>query len=403
MVTMEILKKVVWSYFICGFVLLTASDIPVITKKDLLKDLQSKIGKVEVQNKSLPELGQLDHVLRNVENQSIKLYDLNDQNREMAIYGPSEHVYTGSGTIKGKSYVVSVANSKSFLKSTYSKAIYLFDDRKDYYHFMVLEKHRKLANSVALISDANDISKTKDGYRLKTSKLTGQIGEDTCSQLCTPDHVGDQNPVKFYDQPVGGNCTGFLVKENVLVTAGHCILNEQHLKKRAFIFGFKMQKNGKAQKIFQQDQVYYGEKIISREFDEKKGKDYAVIKLKRSVALPDVKPLQLSTDINIDENVGLIGHPDGLPIKIAYGVNTSITKIVNENNFLATVDAFSGNSGSPVFNKDGLVVGILVGGQADWVFDHKSKCCKLNVIQYRTNEPLGESVSSSTQFIRYIP
>ena len=52
---------------------------------------------------------------------------------------------------------------------------------------------------------------------------------------------------------------------------------------------------------------------------------------------------------------------------MAAGAN--IRKSVHRNFFVANLDTYAGNSGSPVFNTDtGLIEGILVRGEQDFVF-----------------------------------
>jgi S1-C subfamily serine protease len=74
----------------------------------------------------------------------------------------------------------------------------------------------------------------------------------------------------------------------------------------------------------------------------------------------------------------VIGHPTGLPQKIADGASVKIANAVSyidpigsiirkANFFTANLDTYAGNSGSPVFNKrTGKVEGILVQGAEDF-------------------------------------
>lgn len=62
----------------------------------------------------------------------------------------------------------------------------------------------------------------------------------------------------------------------------------------------------------------------------------------------------------VNDEIGMFGHPFGMQLKYTYGV-------LSKNNpdakfYEAQIDAFAGNSGSPVFTKYGAVFGILVGG-----------------------------------------
>ena len=74
----------------------------------------------------------------------------------------------------------------------------------------------------------------------------------------------------------------------------------------------------------------------------------------------------------LDDQLVLIGHPVGLPSKIADGGEVYF---VDEQTIYAGVDAFAGNSGSVVINEQsGIVEGILVAGEPDFVFDDTGSC-----------------------------
>ena len=70
------------------------------------------------------------------------------------------------------------------------------------------------------------------------------------------------------------------------------------------------------------------------------------------------------------DGLTLIGHPAGLPLKIASGGKFLSFQ---ENTFRSDLDAYGGNSGSPIFNTRSLargellVEGILQGGSDDYV------------------------------------
>jgi len=64
-------------------------------------------------------------------------------------------------------------------------------------------------------------------------------------------------------------------------------------------------------------------------------------------------------DIGFGTEVYMIGHPSGLPQKVA--VNASVRSLEGAAYFYTSLDAFQGNSGSPVFDRNtGEVIGILV-------------------------------------------
>lgn len=174
---------------------------------------------------------------------------------------------------------------------------------------------------------------------------------------------------RFANQPSAGRCSGFFVGKNLLVTAGHCIRNQSDCDNFLWAFGYTTNSNdldGKNIKL-KDSQIYQCKKIVARS-KNRQFKDFAVIELDRAVT--DRRPLKLNRSrrpIAIGEDVLVIGHPSGLPMKIADGAK--VTEL-SDHIFYATLDTYGGNSGSPVFNqRTGEVEGILVIGNEDYILD----------------------------------
>ena len=96
---------------------------------------------------------------------------------------------------------------------------------------------------------------------------------------------------------------------------------------------------------------------------------------------PGASPLPLRKNGKIEDKdlVILMGHPMGLPLKIDLGPNgqgNTVRQNSHHLHFVANLDSYAGNSGSPVLNaRTGLVEGILIGGeQEDFLLDTKNGC-----------------------------
>jgi len=182
---------------------------------------------------------------------------------------------------------------------------------------------------------------------------------------------------KFSQQITAANCSGFIVAPNVLVTAGHCIKNQADCATYKWVFDYKVQYTDQSNVVVPATSVYSCKKIISRSLDASSKDDYAVIELDRIVQ--DRKPLAFRRKgkISVDSPVAVIGHPTGLPTKIADGakVRSLQTKF-----FVTNLDTYGGNSGSAVINmKTKTVEGILVRGENDYVPNPKLGCRVSNV------------------------
>lgn len=198
-------------------------------------------------------------------------------------------------------------------------------------------------------SQAIDLKVTEDKYFYLDKSRTLQRNMRVCATE------------RFAQQEVLSNCTGFLVGEDLLMTAGHCVQTESQCENFKWVFGHF---DG-VDKIAKKD-VYSCKEVISQKLTASifSTRDYAIIKLDRKVK--DRAPLPLKKDgwVDIGEDLAVIGHPSGLPMKTADNARVTRRRI---NFFYANLDSYAGNSGSPVINvNSGLVEGILIQGANDY-------------------------------------
>ncbi len=180
---------------------------------------------------------------------------------------------------------------------------------------------------------------------------------------------------KFTAQPTAATCSGFLIAKDLLMTAGHCVRDLSSCFKSAWVFDYALmtEDQNHTQISVPSSSVYKCKEIIERRLDSISRNDFAIIRLGRSVE--DRAPLKIRTEGKIAEKTPLlvIGHPSGLPSKIAPGA--VVRNNTSEVFFVTNLDTFGGNSGSPVFDSaTGLVEGILVRGEQDYVFNGQQIC-----------------------------
>lgn len=200
---------------------------------------------------------------------------------------------------------------------------------------------------------------------------------------------------RFSQQISAADCSGFLVAPDVMVTAGHCIKTQYDCSTNKWVFDYKVEHSDQGTINVPSTSVYSCKKIISRSLDQTTKDDWAVIQLDRKVN--DRRPLSFrrSGKIRKGTDVAVIGHPTGLPTKIADGAKV---RSLAGKFFVANLDTYGGNSGSAVFNMDsGEVEGILVRGENDYVYDSDLGCqvsnecsndsCRGEDVTYITNIP----------------
>ena len=111
---------------------------------------------------------------------------------------------------------------------TSSKSIYGDDDRQDY--FEASAPMRKLSDSVVSLWKSKYVAVTGDKAKLSSVNFGTAVG------LCPGQ--------KFAEQPIGAFCSGTLVGEDIVMTAGHCITDEAKCADAKIVFGYNVDKLG---------------------------------------------------------------------------------------------------------------------------------------------------------------
>lgn len=239
-------------------------------------------------------------------------------------------------------------------------------------------------------SDFVELSKSTAAM-ISSSSITSANGEMEISAQ-TLESRGICSSERFSKQISAAMCSGFLVSDKVLVTAGHCIRSEEDCASYKWVFDYKVDHADQTNVTVPTSSVFSCKKILARSLDQTTMDDWAVIELDRKVN--DRRPLSFRKRGKVSKNAKLvvIGHPTGLPTKIADGA--SVRKL-DKTFFVANLDTYGGNSGSAVLNvKTGAVEGILVRGETDYVYDYEKHCQKSNVC--KNDECRGEDVTFIT-------
>ncbi len=262
------------------------------------------------------------------------------------------------------------------------QVIYGSDDRIDVYQ-TENSKLRSLADSTVALMQASSIQ-TEGGVSKLATEPYG-----TGNGLCKEE--------PFYDQVTAAFCSGSLVAPDVIMTAGHCVTSQENCAGIKFVFGFAVKEKDKMPDSVPTKDVYGCKQLLGRE-QINDGQDWALIKLDRPVTGHAVLKLNKTGVIENKTPIVVIGHPAGLPTKIAGGAE--VRDASKNGYFVANLDTYGGNSGSAVFNaKTGLVEGILVRGEQDYVY--KGSCRVSNVCP--ADGCRGEDVTKISSVFDKIP
>lgn len=231
--------------------------------------------------------------------------------------------------------------------------VYGDDDRLEYFqHPDEVLRARTRESVVALIPEGR--LDTSDPTQVQIVSST--LGQD--NDLCPGE--------PFADQVAGASCSGTLVDWDLVLTAGHCVTNTADCADYRFVFDDYYEAAGQLAHIAPED-VFRCRAIVAR---RRQGDlDYALIQLDRPAAPPRrPTPVRLQ-DLPLTQgsSVSVVGFPDGIPAKLAANGVVLDDGAPALEQFVATLDTFAGNSGSGVYDPQGVLVGNLVTGQADYV------------------------------------
>lgn len=250
---------------------------------------------------------------------------------------------------------IMIANS-ALASQSQIDVVYGADNRKDYFEASLMQK--QLSASVAGLVSINRFTK---GRRTNFFDIAGSKSLEDSQRICPSE--------KFSEQMTAPFCTGFLVAPDVIVTAGHCYLQnstaEERCKNSVWVFDYAQssRSSNPTQDIPLQN-IYTCEKVLGARYAGVH--DFTVVKLSRKVTGRAPLKFRTSGKISSSASIMVMGHPSGLPMKISDGAKLTYNLI--KETFSTNLDTFHGNSGSPVFDaRTGVVEGILVQGKTDYI------------------------------------
>jgi hypothetical protein len=234
------------------------------------------------------------------------------------------------------------------------------DDRQDLWQ---VEDARLtgLADSTVVIFPANELESSGQGLGAANARPL-----ESREQLCRGERFGRQATVSAHA------CSGALVGQDLILTAGHCVPDAESCRTQAFVFGFSVTDEPDGiesgdDPLFDRSQVYRCRELLTPpRAAHPDAPDLAVVRLDRSVVGHAALAISRAGAPAQGTALAVIGHPAGLPTKVAAG--GQVTSVLEgERVFYSDLDTFAGNSGSPVFDlRTGLIEGILVDGESDY-------------------------------------
>jgi V8-like Glu-specific endopeptidase len=175
---------------------------------------------------------------------------------------------------------------------------------------------------------------------------------------------------RFLNDPTAAFCSGTLIDDDLVLTAGHCITSANDCSNTRFVFNYYRPTSTTLQTVTTAD-IFSCTSIVARQQGTVNGQnlDFAVVRIDRA-ATPRFTPAPVrtgNTALSVGQNVAVIGSGSGIPFKIDAGGSVRDARSGTLDFFVASTDTFGGNSGSGVYETSSYTVaGILVRGEVDY-------------------------------------
>ena len=242
--------------------------------------------------------------------------------------------------------------------------VYGEDDRQDVYAHPDMALRELTRRSIVALVPAMNVD-TSDPARVVLSGDPLGMSMNLCP--------GE----RFANDPTASSCSGTLIDDNLVLTAGHCFegmtADERRTSCRGqrFVFGYYYDAANVLHPIVREDVFSCDDLVVW--VNGRRGElnlDYAIVRLDRAAA-PRFTPVTVRrapAALAASAPLAVIGFGSGIPAKIDTGGRVVDPRANMLDYFEANTDTFQGNSGSGVFDPTSRdLVGILVRGATDYV------------------------------------
>lgn len=215
----------------------------------------------------------------------------------------------------------------------------------------LLAIHGRVAQKAVALIHRTDMASVGDTYKLGATTVGDRY--DVCEK--------DEALIKRAEPSVA-SCTGVIVGRRKVLTARHCMRAFDYDRRNIFVvFGYRHRADGSAPTDVPKSDVFT---ISELETDLPGDAVLMVSNRDFPVGGMNFAPREYFSPRDYQETMRVYtaGYPLGMPL--TYCNNGKILSLREP--ILTDLDVFRGNSGSPVYNSIGELVGIVTGGEEDF-------------------------------------
>jgi hypothetical protein len=244
-----------------------------------------------------------------------------------------------------------------------SEVVYGSDNRQDVYAHPDATLRARAQQATVALMQQSALNTTDPNNVTLNAPVLGRT-----YNLCTTE--------RFWNDPVAAYCSGTLIDDDLVLTAGHCLGTSAECANTRVVFNYHRTTADTLRTLTTAD-IFKCTAIVVR----KQGSvDFALVRLDRP-ATPRFAPAPVKTGntaLTPGQNVAVIGSGSGIPFKVDSGGSVRDPRSNTLDYFSTNTDTFAGNSGSGVYETSGYTVaGILVRGDTDYV--DRGSCSVVNV------------------------
>jgi hypothetical protein len=283
---------------------------------------------------------------------------------------PAVSIWLGASALSGCE--VDLAAVLDAVPNEADDVIYGTDNRQDVYaHPDATLRARAMESTVALMTLGVVNASNPNNVTFLSSTLKSVYG------LCATE--------RFLNDPTPAFCSGTLIDDDLVMTAGHCVTNQTDCNNTDIVFRYYATAARTLRTVTTSD-IFRCRNIVVRQQGTISGQllDYAVIRLDRA-ATPRFAPapLRIHTRATLGDGrrLAIVGSPYGVPFKIDAGGWVRDGRAPVSDYFVDNLDTFPGNSGSGVYELGSYTVaGVHVRGDStNFVWDAANACRTLRV------------------------